>query len=61
MIIEDTEMGKLIKLTGIKDGTMYRNFEYGVLRYKYVDAKLIEKSYKDYPLSNGERYKKSGD
>ena len=58
MVIEDTETGKLIKFIGRTDGTMYINFEYGVLCYKYVDAKLIEKNYKDYCLSNDERYKK---
>ena len=58
MIIEDSKTEKLIKLIGRKDGTMYIDFQYGVLRYKYVDAKWKEINNKDYCLSNAERNKK---
>lgn len=58
MIIEDTETGKRIKITGKKDGTMYRTFDFDVLLYKYVDDNLKETINKGYHLNKDEEHKK---
>lgn len=51
MVVEDTEKMIRIKIRGRKDGTIYRDYQYNNIEYKYVDERCIETSTTKYHLS----------